>query len=103
GFKLLRTYNAAAFVPDKDCMIATMPDWKGNIFFATKEARVGVINPTTGAIKTLQFAGEGIENSISGDETGAIYVVTDHRLASVAADATGAPVVRWQTTYDRGS
>ncbi|MGN6723093.1 MAG: hypothetical protein ACTHJM_10815 [Marmoricola sp.] len=107
GFTLLRTYDASAYVPDKDCMIATMPDWNGNIFFATKQARVGVINPTTGAIRTMQFgtaaAPEEIENSISGDETGGIYVVTDHRLASVAADAVGAPVVRWQTPYDRGT
>ena len=103
GFKLLRTYDAASAVPGDDCMIATMPDWKGNIFFATKQARVGVINPTTGRIKTLQFVGDAIENSISGDETGAIYVATDHRLASVAANSSGAPVVRWKTAYNRGT
>lgn len=107
GFRLLRTYDASSAMLSDDCMIATMPDWKGNIFFATKQARVGVINPVTGAVKTMHFgttaAPEEIENSISGDETGAIYVVTDHRLASVAANASGAPVLRWQTPYDRGT
>lgn len=103
GFTLLHTYDAAAALPDGDCMIATMPDWSGRIFFATQQARVGVINPTTGVIKTLQFKGDIVANSISGDETGSIYVATDHRLASVAADAVGAPFVRWQTTYDRGT
>jgi glucose dehydrogenase len=47
--------------------------------------------------------GEGVYNSIAGDETGAIYVVTDRRLAAVAADATGQPYVRWSETYDRGT
>ena len=61
------------------------------------------LHPQTGAVRTMQFAGEGIFNSMAGDETGAIYVVTDHRLAAVEADATGAPVVRWSQDYDRGS
>ena len=103
GFQLLHTYDAAAALPGDDCMIATMPDWQGRIFFATQQARVGVINPDTGAIKTMQFVGDRIENSISGDENGSIYVATDHRLASVGADSSGAPVVRWQSTYDRGT
>lgn len=103
GFKLLRTYDASSAVPGNDCMIATMPDWKGNIFFATKQARVGVINPRTGAVKTVQFKGEEIENSMAGDETGAVYVVTTQRMASIAANAKGAPVIRWQTKYNRGT
>jgi hypothetical protein len=32
-----------------------------------------------------------------------VYVVTDHKLYAIAADASGAPVVRWATAYDRGS
>ena len=31
-------------IPEGDCMIATMPDWKGRIFFATKGGRVGTID-----------------------------------------------------------
>ena len=107
GFRLLRTYDASRAMSADDCMIATMPDWKGTIFFATKQARVGAINPVTGVVKTMHFgtsaAPEQIENSISGDETGGIYVVTDHRLAAVAANAAGRPVLRWQTPYDRGT
>lgn len=97
------TYDVSAAVPGKDCTIATMPDWSGNIFFATQQGRVGVVNPHTGVVKSMDFPGEGIYNSMSGDETGAVYVVTTHRLAAVAADSTGAPYVRWSTTYDRGS
>lgn len=103
GFTRTATYDVSAAVPGDDCVIATMPDWSGRIFFATEQGRVGVVDPQSGAVRTMQFPGEGIFNSLAGDETGAIYVVTDHRLAAVEADATGAPVVRWSQTYDRGS
>lgn len=103
GFTRLRTFDLAADVPGDDCVIATMPDWSGRIFFATQQGRVGTVDPDTGAVRTMQFPGESIVNSMAGDETGAIYLVTTHRLAAVAADGSGAPVVRWSTTYDRGS
>jgi outer membrane protein assembly factor BamB len=103
GLTRTGTYDISAQVPGDDCVVATMPDWSGRIFFATQQGRVGVVDPATGEVKTTQFAGEGIFNSLAGDETGAIYVVTTHRLAAVEADATGAPVVRWSQTYDRGT
>jgi outer membrane protein assembly factor BamB len=97
------TFDIAAQVPGDDCVVATMPDWSGRIFFATQQGRVGVVDPATGQVKAMQFAGEGIFNSLAGDETGAIYLVTTHRLAAVEADASGAPVVRWSQVYDRGT
>ncbi|MFL6156893.1 MAG: hypothetical protein ACJ72D_12410 [Marmoricola sp.] len=104
GFTKLGEYDLSSQVPSDDCLVATLPDWSGRIFYASQDGRVGFINPDTGVAKTMQFpGGEGIYNSISGDESGAIYLVTDHRLAAVEADASGAPVVRWQTTYDRGT
>jgi len=103
GFTRLGTYDVSAQVPGDDCVVATMPDWSGRIFFATQQGRVGAVDPATGAVRTMQFAGEGIFNSLAGDETGAVYVVTTHRLAAVEADATGTPVVRWSQTYDRGT
>jgi hypothetical protein len=104
GFTKLGEYDLSAQVPTDDCLVATLPDWSGNIFFATQDGRVGFINPTTGVAKSMKFPdGDGIYNSISGDATGAIYLVTDHRLAAVEADSDGAPVVRWSTTYDRGT
>jgi len=102
GFTKIGSYDASSALAKDDCMVATLPDWNGNIFFATQQGRVGFINPTTGAVKTLAL-GEGIFNSVSGDESGAIYLVTTHRLVAVEADSTGTPVVRWAETYDRGS
>ena len=103
GLEHTATYDVAADVPGNDCVVATMPDWSGRIFFATQQGRVGVVDPVTGQVKSMQFTGEGIFNSLAGDESGAVYLVTDHRLAAVEADDTGAPVVRWSQTYDRGT
>jgi hypothetical protein len=104
GFTTLGSYDVSSVVASGDCLVATLPDWSGRTFFVTQKGRVGAIDPTTGAVRALQLpAGEGIFNSISGDESGAIYLVTDHRLYSVGADASGTPVIRWSHSYDRGS
>ncbi|WP_460786431.1 hypothetical protein [Nocardioides maradonensis] len=103
SLRKIGTYDVSAQVPGKDCLVATMPDWSGNVFFATQQGRVGVIKPTTGAVHTIRFVGEGIFNSMSGDETGAVYVVTDHKLYAIAAGAAGVPHVRWAAAYERGS
>src|SRR4051812_23527880 len=100
---LTHTRTYAPTIPEGDCMIATMPDWRGRIFFATKGGRVGTINASTGATKLRTFPGEAIFNSLAADETGAVYVVTDHRLLALAADSAGMPQVRWAAAYDRGS
>ena len=103
GLEHTGTYDVAADVPDDDCVVATMPDWSGRIFFASRQGRVGVVDPASGHVGTTQFVGEGIFNSLAGDETGAVYLVTTHRLAAVEADSTGVPVVRWSQAYDRGT
>ena len=101
GLEHTRTYSPE--IPEGDCMIATMPDWKGRIFFATKGGRVGTIAPATGASRIRTFPGEAIFNSLAADETGAVYVVTDHRLLTLVADSTGYPQLRWSAAYDRGT
>jgi hypothetical protein len=100
---LSHTRTFSPTIPEGDCMIATMPDWQGRIFFATKGGRVGTIDPGTGATRLRAFPGEAIFNSLAADETGAVYVVTDHRLLALEADATGMPQVRWAAAYDRGT
>ena len=40
---------------------------------------------------------------MAADETGAVYVVTDHRLLTLVADKAGYPQVRWSAAYDRGT
>ena len=104
GFTKVGSFDASAAVPAGDCMVATLPDWSGRIFFVTQQGRVGVIDQSTGTVKTLQLpAGEGIYNSIAGDETGAIYLVTTQKLYAIDADASGQPQIRWSQAYDRGT
>jgi len=95
-------------VPADDCLIATMPDWKGRIWFFTEQGVVGTIDPATGRIRTTHLpAGERVTNSVSTDETGGMYVVSTHALYRLDArrkgKATGTPRITWRQVYDRGS
>jgi len=95
-------------VPGDDCLIATMPDWRGRIWFFTQQGVVGTITPRTGRVRTTHLpAGEQVTNSVSTDETGGMYVVSTHALYRLDARRHGArkgtPHVTWRATYDRGS
>jgi hypothetical protein len=101
AFALQRTYDLSSVVPSDDCLIALMPDWSGRIWFETGNGIVGDIDQ--GAAHAGQLAGETIDNSFSVDETGGVFVVSDHAMYRFTADSSGAPVVTWRTPYDRGS
>ena len=103
GFELERTYDATAAIPDGDCLIALMPDWDGRIWFVTKGGGVGTIDRSTGRVRSLRLPGESIVNSFATDETGGVYIVSDHALYRFDATAAGAPRVTWRQKYDRGS
>lgn len=103
-----RAWSVADRVAEDDCLIATMPDWHGRIWFFTQQGVVGTIDPATGAIRTSQLpAGEQVTNSVATDETGGMYVVSTHALyrldAPVRGRRAGAPAVTWRQVYDRGS
>jgi hypothetical protein len=94
----------ADHLADDDCLIATMPDWSGRIWFFSQQGVVGTINRETGAVRTTRLpSGEQVTNSVSTDETGGMYVVSTHALYRLDADSTGAPQVTWREAYDRGS
>jgi hypothetical protein len=103
GFRLTSTYDAGAAIPDGDCLIALMPDWDGRIWFVTKGGGVGTINRATGRVRSLRLPGERIVNSFATDETGGVYIVSDHALYRFDATSTGRPRVTWRQRYDRGS
>ena len=60
---LTHTRTFSPSIPEGDCMVATMPDWKGRIFFATKGGRVGTVDASTGASRIRTFPGQAIFNS----------------------------------------
>ncbi|HJR89388.1 MAG TPA: hypothetical protein VJ782_04430 [Aeromicrobium sp.] len=91
-------------VPTDDCLIATMPDWDGRIWFFTQQGVVGTIDRDSGAVQTTHLAdGEQVTNSVATDETGGMYVVSTHALYRLDATAEGVPGITWRETYDRGT
>jgi hypothetical protein len=103
GFRLVKTYDVTSAIPDGDCLIALMPDWDGRIWFVTKNGGVGDVDPATSKVRSLRLRGEKIVNSFATDETGGVYVVSDHAMYRFDARANGAPQVTWREVYDRGS
>jgi hypothetical protein len=104
SFVLQRSYDLSTDVPSSDCLIALMPDWSGRIWFETHGGIVGTVDPASGVVHTLALPGEIIANSFAVDETGGVFLVSDHAMYRFDADPiTGAPVVSWRQVYDRGS
>jgi hypothetical protein len=97
-------WSLAGHMPADDCLIATMPDWDGRIWFFTQAGVVGTIDRDSGAVKTAHLPeGEEVTNSVATDETGGMYVVSTHALYRLDATAAGLPKVTWRETYDRGT
>ena len=103
GFALERRYDATGAIEGDDCLIADLPDWSGNIWFVTLAGGVGVIDPVSGAMKSVRLPGERIVNSFAIDENGGVFIVSDHALYRFEAGADGAPVISWRTPYERGT
>jgi hypothetical protein len=104
GFALARNYDLTGVVPASDCLIGLMPDYKGNIWFESGGGLVGTIQPGSGAIKATHLPeGEIIANSFAVDETGGVFIVSDHAFYRFDAAADGTPDVTWRESYDRGS
>lgn len=99
GFAVSHDYDLSAVVPSNDGIESALPDWSGRIWFVSRQGIVGTVDRASGAIHTLQLAGEGISNSFAADETGGVYVVSDKALYRFDADAGGAPVVTWRAVY----
>jgi len=100
------SYDLSGVVPEDDCLIALMPDWEGRIWWVTGDGLIGTITETGAeepVVRTLDL-GEEVANSLATGEDGGVYVVTVEALYKlVADDRRHRPVVRWRTTYDRGT
>jgi hypothetical protein len=107
-FELVRKYNLQPYVvpleraPLGDRVQMASPDWEGWLWFTTRYGMVGTIDPQCGLVRTIELAGEEIQNSFTIGEDG-IYIVSDHALYRFHADGLGKPVIDWRTEYDRGT
>jgi hypothetical protein len=101
--RLDRRYDVSGAVPDGDCLIALMPDWHGLVWFVTEGGGVGTLDRRTGRVRSIRLPGERILNSFATDETGGVFVATDHAMYRFDSGRRGRPVVTWRQRYDRGS
>jgi hypothetical protein len=98
GFELQQDYDLTSVVPSNDKIISALPDWSGRIWFASTAGVVGYVDPTNGAIKSIDTK-EPNGNSFAVDDSGGVYIVTDKAMYRFDASPSGI-VVTWRETYD---
>ena len=98
GFEVRHDHDLTGKVPAGDEIISVLPDWKGRIWFATREGRVGWIAPDTGTISSRAL-GEQIGNSFAVDERGGVFIVSDAALYRFEARG-GTPRTMWRHVYE---
>ena len=98
GFRLVRSYSIAAGEASGDKTVATMPDWKGRIWFVTKAGNAGWIDPATVAVHVRDLGAE-IANSFAVDESGSVYVVTNEKLFRLEAGGPSGVRTVWSLAY----
>jgi hypothetical protein len=82
-------------------VVGIAPDWDGRVWFVTADGVAGYVDPTTGAVKTIELgSGEQVANSISTAPEGTA-IATDHALYLLTAKKKG-PKVIWRYAYERG-
>jgi hypothetical protein len=109
-FMLAQTYDLSAQINDEnDILNSVLPDSAGNLWFITKEADVGYVNPASGAINIANLRDvpganqmETNTKSFATDEDGGVYVVSDYALYRFQVGPGGTPQNTWRAAYDRG-
>ena len=103
AFTLLKQYDLRTVIPAGDAVESLLPDFSGRIWFTTAGGFVGTVDSTTGAVATLSLTGEQIRNSTAVDETGGVFIASDHAMYRFDADTLGRPKITWREAYDRGN
>lgn len=102
-FEVERSYDLSSAIPLGDNLISVLPDWAGNYWFITTKGLVGTVQRESGEVSAKQLDGEIIANSLAVDDSGGVYIVSDHALYRFDSGPEGAPTETWRTEYDRGS
>jgi hypothetical protein len=103
SFEIETIYDLSRDILPGQAIVSVFPDWDGRLWFGTTKGLVGTVDPKSQAVHALQLDGEVIANSFAADETGGLYIVTDHALYRFDANPDGEPKVTWRAEYDRGS
>jgi hypothetical protein len=90
-------------IPPGDSSVGLVPDYAGNVWFATGNGMVGVAK-LSGGITSLQLpAGEQVANSISSAPSGRVAVATTFAVYELNLNGAGNPQILWRAGYDRGA
>jgi len=103
AFEIVDTYDLSGVVPVGENLVSVLPDWNGDYWFITTKGIVGTVQRDTGVVATHTFDGEINANSFAVDDSGGVYIVSDHAFYRFDADEDGAPKVTWRAAYDRGT
>ena len=103
SFEIADTYDLTSAIPFGENVVSVLPDWKGTYWFITTKGLVGTVDRETGAVATHRLEGENIANSFAVDDSGGVYIVSDHALYRFDANGEGKPAVTWRAGYDRGT
>jgi hypothetical protein len=108
-FRLDQRYNLRRAIGDRqDILNSVLPDSSGNLWFITKNARIGFVDPYGNiSISSLRDApGANSEEtntkSFATDENGGVFVVSDYALYRYQAGPDGIVQFSWRAPYDRG-
>ncbi|HEX9695043.1 MAG TPA: hypothetical protein VGB64_01865 [Actinomycetota bacterium] len=104
SFMLETVHDLSGHVSSGDGIVSVLPDWSGLLWFVTESGVVGTaVDSAPLGVRSIDLTGEAIANSFAVDETGGVYVVSDHALYRFDAAADGTPVATWREPYDRGT
>ena len=97
-FEVASEHDISSYIGPGDNINGLIPDWQGRIWFVVRPAAtVGVLDPVTGAIKTLALEGS-ITNGFSMDRDAA-YIDTTAKMYRVEAGPDGTPRKVWEEGY----
>ena len=99
GFQVDADYDLSKVVRSDEGIVSVLPDWRGRLWFVTRQGEVGTIDRSDGSVRTMRLGGEGISNSFAVDETGGVFLVSDKALYRFDANSKGAPQIRWRVVY----
>ncbi|MEW6364299.1 MAG: hypothetical protein AB1714_06625 [Acidobacteriota bacterium] len=102
-FERSKVHDLSEYMAEDDSIESALPDFSRNLWFVTGDGIIGIIGASDGAVATRRLEGEGIANSFAIDETGGVFVASDHAMYRFDMGENGRPHITWREAYDRGT